>query len=554
MKNLYRIIVFCVSISIILSIGNLLVTIITKQLIDTPSFEFVIKLGAIWLLSALFLLTKNYVVQRSYSKKQKIYMASLLKTIFSFPFSILETTQYNDDLNKVKGYITQEQAFISSIESISNAVLGIIGFYILLSNQISLRILIGLSILLLVVILVSCFISGRLSALMYDYWQNYIKNTRKYNYIAEVLSNKEFVEEKKVYAYLPYFSQKFDKEFDFACKKNRQLGRKRIRLELITDVIFLIYSFLTFLILFFAYRENQITIGLFISATGYMLSLIGNISGAIATFENISKYKKIKMDIISFSQQKENHTTDVYIDLLDNSVLLIRDVQFKYPTSEKMIIDNVSFSFQKGKKYAIVGINGSGKTTLAKILSGLYAPMSGNVTYASRPVVLFQDFNRYPTTLKENITLSEKFQSEENRILKIEEKSGLKNRICTMKLGDNTELTTLKEGGEELSGGEWQRVALARILWSDADIYILDEPTASLDPIEEIRIFNTYHELLKNKTVIFITHRLGFVKNVDEVIVLNNGKIAETGTHGQLMKKNNGLYKNMFEEQKSWYE
>lgn len=554
MKNLYRIIVFCISISIILSIGNLLVTIITKHLIDTPSFEFVIKLGAIWLLSALFLLTKNYVVQRSYSKKQKVYMATLLKNIFSFPFSILETTQYNDDLNKVKGYITQEQAFISSIESISNAVFGIIGFYILLSNQISLRILIGLSILLLVVILVSCFISGRLSVLMYDYWQIYIKNTRKYNYIAEVLSNKEFVEEKKVYAYLPYFSQEFDKEFDFASKKNRQLGGKRIRLELITDVIFLIYSFLTFLILFFAYRENQITIGLFISATGYMLSLIGNISGAIATFENITKYKKIKMDLISFSQQKENHTTDVYTDLLDNSVLSIRDVQFKYPTSEKMIIDDVSFSFQKGKKYAIVGINGSGKTTLAKILSGLYAPMSGNVTYASRPVVLFQDFNRYPTTLKENITLSEKFQSEENRILKIEEKSGLKNRISTMKLGDDTELTTLKEGGEELSGGEWQRVALARILWCDADIYILDEPTASLDPIEEIRIFNTYHELLKNKTVIFITHRLGFVKNVDEVIVLNNGKIAESGTHGQLMEKNNGLYKNMFEEQKSWYE
>lgn len=547
-------IVFCVSISIILSIGNLFVTIITKHLIDTPSFEFVIKLGAIWLLSALFLLTKNYVVQRSYSKKQKVYMATLLKTIFSFPFSILETTQYNDDLNKVKGYITQEQAFISSIESISNAVFGIIGFYILLSNQISLRILIGLSILLLVVILVSCFISGRLSVLMYDYWQNYIKNTRKYNYIAEVLSNKEFVEEKKVYAYLPYFSQEFDKEFDFACKKNRQLGRKRIRLELITDVIFLIYSFLTFLILFFAYRENQITIGLFISATGYMLSLIGNITGAIATFENITKYKKIKMDIISFSQQKENHITDVYTDLLDNSVLSIRDVQFKYPTSEKMIINDVSFSFQKGKKYAIVGINGSGKTTLAKILSGLYTPMSGNVTYASRPVVLFQDFNRYPTTLKENITLSEKFQSEENRILKIEEKSGLKNRISTMKLGDDTELTTLKEGGEELSGGEWQRVALARILWTDADIYILDEPTASLDPIEEIRIFNTYHELLKNKTVIFITHRLGFVKNVDEVIVLNNGRIAETGTHEQLMEKNNGLYKNMFEEQKSWYE
>lgn len=545
---------FCVSISIIISIGNLLGATITKHLIDTPSFEYVIKLGAIWLLSALFILTKNYVLQRSYSKKQKIYMTSLLKTIFSFPFSFLETPQYNDDLNMVKENMKHEQAFVLSIESISNAVVGVIGLYILLSNQVSLSILIGLSILLLFVILVSCFISGRLSALMYDYWQNYIKNTRKYNYIAEVLSKKQYIEEKKVYAYLPYFSQQFGKDFDFASKKNRQLGGKRIKLELITDAIFLIYSFLTFLILFFAYRENQITIGMFISATGYMLSLIGNISAAIATFEDISKYKKIKIDTISFFQKKENHVIDASHHLLDNSVLSIRDVQFKYSTSEKMIINDVSFSFQKGKKYAIVGVNGSGKTTLAKIISGLYTPTSGSVTYTSRPVVLFQDFNRYPATLKENITLSEKLNSENNRVLRIEEEAGLKNRISTMKLGDDTELTTLTENGEELSGGEWQRVALARILWNDADIYILDEPTASLDPIEEIRIFNAYSELLKNKTVIFITHRLGFVKNVDEVIVLNNGNITEIGTHGQLMGKNNGLYKNMFEEQKSWYE
>ena len=545
---------FCISISAILNIANLLGTTITKHLIDTPSFEYVIKLGTIWLLSALLKLTKNFVLQRSYSKKQKVYMASLLKTIFAFSFSILETSEYNEELNKVKGTITQEQDFILSIESISNAVFGIMGLYILLCNQISLSVLIGLSVLLLIVILVSCIINGRLSVLMYDYWQTYIKNTRKYNYIAKVLSDKEYIEEIEVYKYLPYFSHEFNKEFNIASKKNSQLGGKRIKLELITDIIFLIYSFFAFLILFFAYRENQITIGLFISAIGYMLSLMGDISTGIATFENITKYKKIKMDTISFFQQKENHITGVYTHLLDDSVLSIKNVRFKYPTNEKMIINDVSFSFQKGKKYAIVGVNGSGKTTLAKIISGLYSPMSGNITYTSRPVVLFQDFNRYPATLKENITLSEKFNSKDKRILKIEEKSGLKNRISTMKLGDDTELTTLTEGGEELSGGEWQRVALARILWSDADVYILDEPTASLDPIEEIRIFNTYNELLKNKTVIFITHRLGFVKNVDEIIVLNNGNIAEIGTHGQLMKKNNGLYKNMFEEQMNWYE
>ena len=282
---------FCISISAILNIANLLGTTITKHLIDTPSFEYVIKLGTIWLLSALLKLTKNFVLQRSYSKKQKVYMASLLKTIFAFSFSILETSEYNEELNKVKGTITQEQDFILSIESISNAVFGIMGLYILLCNQISLSVLIGLSVLLLIVILVSCIINGRLSVLMYDYWQTYIKNTRKYNYIAKVLSDKEYIEEKEVYKYLPYFSHEFNKEFNIASKKNSQLGGKRIKLELITDIIFLIYSFFAFLILFFAYRENQITIGLFISAIGYMLSLMGDISTGIATFENITKYK-----------------------------------------------------------------------------------------------------------------------------------------------------------------------------------------------------------------------------------------------------------------------
>ena len=123
-----------------------------------------------------------------------------------------------------------------------------------------------------------------------------------------------------------------------------------------------------------------------------------------------------------------------------------------------------------------------------------------------------------------------------------------------MKQKEKTELTTLKEGGEELSGGEWQRIALARILWSDGDIFILDEPTANLDPMEEIRVFEIYQQLLMDKTVIYITHRLGFVKNVDEIIVLENGTIAEVGTHRELFSKKDSLYKKMYKEQKDWYE
>jgi ABC-type multidrug transport system fused ATPase/permease subunit len=132
-------------------------------------------------------------------------MGTLFKTIFSFPFSFLESKLYNDDLNKIKGKITQEQAFISSIENITSAVFGILGLYILLFRQVSFFILLLLSVFLLFVILLSSIVNGKLSTLMYDYWQNYIKNTRKYNYISDVLSGKDYIEEKKCFLISHFF-------------------------------------------------------------------------------------------------------------------------------------------------------------------------------------------------------------------------------------------------------------------------------------------------------------------------------------------------------------
>lgn len=551
-----KIVFLCGIVSFFLSVGNLLVSFFTKQLIDAPSFEIVVKLGMVWLTSVLINLTKNYMVQRHYLKKQKNYMCVLLKGIFSFPFCFLESKQYNEDLNRVKGLVSYEQSFVSSIEGITTAGCGIIGLYVLLFNQVSALILFFLSIFLVIIIIISVSINRKLSVLMYDYWKNYIENTRKYNYISSVLSNKEYVEEKKVYSYLPFFSCEFNKEFDFASKKNRALGSRRIKLELLSDTIFLIYSLIGFLILLYAFIECEISIGLFISSTGYLLSLLGSISNAIGSLENIVKYKKIRADSESFLKHKDNEIKDSCDDLIcSNAVLSIKNLKFKYPTTKKMILDTVSFTFQRGKKYAIVGVNGCGKTTLAKIISGLYDPLSGSISYTNMPVVLFQDFNKYPATLRENIILSDNIcMQDEGKLIDVENNSGLKKKIAAMKLGDATNLTTLKEGGEDLSGGEWQRVALARILWCNADVYILDEPTASLDPLEEIRIFKIYNKMLENKTVIFITHRLGFVKNVDEIIVLNDGKIKETGTHEDLLNRPNGLYKRMFEEQRSWYE
>lgn len=547
--------IFCILVSLSTCIGNFIITVLTRQLIDTPEFGLVVKLGMIWIFLAIIILVKTYMVQIHYLQKKKLHLKTLLKSIIFFPFPFLESKQYHDELTCVKDLAAQEQAFLMAVADITSAGFGIFGLFALLYNQASMLILLLLSVSMLFVILLSVCINGKLSILMYDYWKKYMENTQKYNYISEVLSNKEYVEERKVFSYLPFFLKQFDKEFNAASQKNRTLGGKRIKLELLSDIIFFVYSLFGFLILYYAYTQAQISIGLFVSGSGYFLSLAESISAAIGGVEDIIKFKKINIDFAMFMNHADRDSVLNRDDLPQDFVLSIKNVTFKYPTNDTIILDDINFSFQKGKKYAMVGVNGCGKTTLVKIISGLYTPLSGTVSYKNKPVVLFQDFNKYPTTLKENIILSDNPCMEENkRLPEVEKNAGLAKKISSMKFGDNTKLTALTKEGEELSGGQWQRVALARILWNDAELYILDEPTASLDPIEEIRIFETYNKILQDKTVIYITHRLGFVKDVDEIIVLNEGHIIESGTHEALLKLQNGFYKNMFEEQRSWYE
>lgn len=546
-------IVCSIFISILLSTANLAAIWLIKQLIDQPSLELVKKLAFVWSLSLFLPVLKNYIFEIFFLEEGKNFIKSLLKTIFSFSFSFIESKQYHDDFDKIKDKNKQEKIFLSSLEKITFAVFAGIGFYILLYYQVSTSIFLLLLISFLFTIILSGRISRKLSDLMYDYWENYKKNTRKYQYLSNVLVDQAYIEEKKVYSYFSFFSDKFCKEFDMASEKNRILGKKRIKLELLMDGVFLLFSLWFFFLFFYAYRKNQVTIGLFVSATGYMLTLFGNFSDAVSSIEDITKYIRLEKDVLAFSKHAELEMPVRDKKKESDNILELKQVNFQYKTQEKMFFHGISFCFQKGKKYAVIGANGSGKTTLAKLLAGLYVPQSGSIVQNGKIVVLFQDFNRYPMTLEENITLSNSLKEKE-KFYEIKVKSGLKKRVEKMKQKEKTELTTLKEGGEELSGGEWQRIALARILWSDGDIFILDEPTANLDPMEEIRVFEIYQQLLMDKTVIYITHRLGFVKNVDEIIVLENGTIAEVGTHRELFSKKDSLYKKMYKEQKDWYE
>ncbi len=243
--------------------------------------------------------------------------------------------------------------------------------------------------------------------------------------------------------------------------------------------------------------------------------------------------------------------------------LTLNNVYFSYPGVDKDALHNVSLDIREGETIAVVGENGSGKTTLAKMIMGLLRPRSGNMYYLGSKVnyqeyvlkvsAVFQDYLKYQMRLDENISISRQgAQPVQEDIDEAIKSAGLE--LNQKHFPDGKETMLSKEfGGVDLSGGLWQRVAIARGLYRKHEIIILDEPTAAIDPIEEARVYNEFAAITKGKIGIIITHRLGAAKIADRIVVLKNGEIENVGTHDYLLK-NDMYYKQLYDKQAVWYQ
>lgn len=243
--------------------------------------------------------------------------------------------------------------------------------------------------------------------------------------------------------------------------------------------------------------------------------------------------------------------------------ICFEDVTFTYPGTEKPALDHVSLKFEIGSRTALVGRNGSGKTTLIKLLCRLYEPDSGRILlngidiryfeykeYVQLFSVVFQDFHLFAYPIGENIAGSR--HVDEERAWDALEKAGMKERV--MEMEDKLDTLLYKNTGEgvEISGGEAQKLALARALYKDAPFVVLDEPTAALDPFAEAEVYEHFKELVRDRTSIYISHRMSSCKFCDEILVLDEGKIAERGTHSELLEQN-GIYAGLFRTQAQYY-
>lgn len=241
------------------------------------------------------------------------------------------------------------------------------------------------------------------------------------------------------------------------------------------------------------------------------------------------------------------------------------NITFKYPGSDKYIFKDFSLKINPGERLAIVGINGAGKTTLVKLLTRLYKPDSGEIKingidinsfeieeYLDLISVVFQDVKIFPFNIRENITFNDK-EINDNKLNRVIEQSGLGEKINSLEKGiDTNMLKILDENGIELSGGENQKLAIARALYKDGKILIMDEPTANLDALAEYKIYQNFDELISNRTAIYISHRLSSTRFCDKIAFIEDGKLKEYGSHDELMKLDN-LYANMFNIQARYY-
>lgn len=385
---------------------------------------------------------------------------------------------------------------------------------------------------------------------------------REKNYYMDCLTNKDFYKETRVLRLKNFFLYKYSDSINNYTDKLWKTSKKLYLIDLCMDTFtYTVYIISLSLIIYFIFNR-KIELGIFVAIYYSLQKLMDMTYELVKLLGEVYKNYGLAGNLYQFLDMEELNESN---NELEGSIkeINLQNVSFTYPYCEYAALSNISITFKQNCRVAIVGVNGSGKSTLSKIILGLLSPDQGKVIYNETPIdqvsrksvyknvtALFQNFGKYKLTAKENICISDVNRKESDSFID----DVLRKACINIKhlFGSLNQMLSKEFGGIDLSGGQWQSLAISRAIYRNHDVIILDEPTSAIDPIEENRVYDIFDQISKDKISIIITHRLGFVKNVDRILVMDKGNIVEDGSHKELIEKE-GLYAKMLLEQSSWY-
>ncbi len=431
--------------------------------------------------------------------------------------------------------------------------------YLLIFQQAS-PLLVGIFLLFLPPMLYENYKAG---CLWYDLYSRQTADERKIAYYERLLTGKTSLAELKIYQATDYIEKLWKKQSS-KLRKEKEETLIRVEKTLLRKSTFAALWYLCsggFLL--YGVITGRISVSMFLVLFQTILNIVDTVNGLLETFGNFSREIQEMSYLHSFFALKNIPERK---GCIDRPVRRIRfeHVCFSYPNAGTETLHDISFELDLSKSTAIVGENGSGKTTIIKLLCGLYQPTSGRILFDEYDIknlnngeigkaikVVFQDFFQYELTIRENIGFGN--LSRISHDLELQEILDAVHLEELKKLGLDTSLGKLEHEGIDLSRGQWQRLAVGRIFLNDTGYAVLDEPTASVDPVSEYNMYQLFYLLLRSRGSLMISHRLASAKMADHILVLKNGTIAEQGNHTELMK-NQELYHELFCRQAKWYQ
>ena len=487
---------------------------------------------------------------------------NLGEAVMELPYDALETPKMRDFVS------------LAQYNRLGEILIYFTGFLGALINVLSLSAIIvtihPLILLLLAVVTTFKILIDKARRKQYYRWRGeYAPVTRKLGYYEDIMHGVEYGKEVRANSLEDWLIERYKKiskeEYEPIYKAN---GKRNVRFDTLVSSSNIIQEAVIYLVLAHKVVFSGMLIGdfsMYLTSVSKFANSVAGVTGGFSSLMTCGLFAKDFRYCLNESAKFKKKSSIGHAGIKEIEKIEFKNVSFAYPNTERLVLKGINLTLSKNESLSIVGLNGAGKTTFVKLLCRLYEPTDGEILINGKPIkeisfeeyiklisVVFQDFKLFSFSVKENVQMNTEGNPEKVDRAIIE--SGLEEKIASLPKGKDTYVyKEFDSEGVEFSGGEGQKLAIARAIYKDAQIVILDEPTSALDPIAEYDVYSHFHSLSEGKISIYISHRLSSTRFTDKIALFDDGIIKEYGSHSELISIENGIYKNMFDVQAQYY-